>query len=160
MEKKYLIVNTGSASHKYALYNGGTLLANFNFEKKELDLITDSSPAEFLLKTLISKKLIVEAGDITDVCFRIVAPGEYFINNNTINEEYLTNLSLVKEMAPLHIAPILEEINMTKKLLPSAKLFGISDSFFHRNLPEVSARYAIPEADFLLGVKRYGYHGI
>ena len=160
MEKKYLIVNTGSSSHKYALYHGSVELANFSFEKKELDLITDLAPADFLLKTLIAKKLIAEAEEIAWVCFRIVAPGDYIINNNIINEEYLANLGRVKEQAPLHIAPILDEIDSVKKLLPSAGLFGISDSYFHRNLPEVSARYAIPEEDYLLGVKRYGYHGI
>ncbi|MBI5140109.1 MAG: acetate/propionate family kinase [Candidatus Vogelbacteria bacterium] len=160
MDKKYLIVNTGSASHKYALYKGSVELANFNFEKRELDLITDIAPVEFLLKTLISKKLIIDAEEIALVCFRIVAPGEYFIENNIIGDEYLSNLKKVEKEAPLHIAPLLDEICAVQKFFPLARLLGVSDSFFHKSLPDVTRRYAVPEADYLSGVKRYGYHGI
>jgi acetate kinase len=50
---------------------------------------------------------------------------------------------------------------MTKKILPQVKLVGISDSAFHANMPDLTRRYSIPEADSeQFDIYHFGYHGL
>ena len=179
MEKKYLIVNTGSDSHKYALYSGNTRIFKLHLEKddgsflaniiegdKEMEQIKISeleylAPVEYLLQTILNRQIILNRDEISLVGFRIVAPGEYFITHKEINDEYLRNIVKEKEEAPLHIGPILNEIEQVQSLLAGTKLIGISDSEFHRDLPEIAIRYSLPKEDSVTyGVRRFGYHGI
>ncbi len=175
---KNLIINTGSASHKYALYRGVEELISVHLEKEGTGFIASiklgpqeqkesissfqyDSPIEFLLELLIAKSLIITKQEIVLVGLRIVAPGEYFLSHNIIDNEYLSKLEEAVEQAPLHIAPIISEINYAKKALPEARLFGVSDSLFHKNLPEKAREYAISSTDRVqFGIKRFGYHGI
>ncbi|HMR33700.1 MAG TPA: acetate/propionate family kinase [Geminicoccaceae bacterium] len=63
-------------------------------------------------------------------------------------------------LAPLHqpnnLAPI-EAIAATRPDLPQIACF---DTAFHRSHPEVADRFAIPEAFYQEGVRRYGFHGL
>ena len=74
MDKKYLIINIGSTSKKYALYSD-----------KELFFINLNEDVELILKLLISKNLIVNKNEISGIGIRIVAPGDYFLDNKFIN---------------------------------------------------------------------------
>jgi acetate kinase len=175
---KTLIVNTGSDSHKYAIYSEGAELARLHLEKegegfvanitvgsnKEKEAIFGGDyalPIVYVLKHLADHKIISDNKEISSVGVRVVAPGDYFSTHNVIDDEYLSKIKEASDGAPLHIGPIVDEIEQIKKFLPSAKIFGVSDSVFHKDLPEVARRYAIPEADSTgVGIYRYGYHGI
>lgn len=175
---KTLIVNTGSDSHKYALYNGTDEVINFHLEREGEGFVINikiggnkirqivsagdyALPVAYILNQLEDRKIIASNADISTVGIRVVAPGDYFLSHNTIDEEYLSKIKEAASSAPLHIEPMLAEIGQIKKFLPGAKVFGISDSAFHKSMPEVARRYAIPEADSTsFGIYRYGYHGI
>ncbi len=173
-----LVVNTGSDSHKYALYEfdrevfrlhlekeGSGFVANLVFAlRREKRPISDSdyqAPVDFLLKILIDWEIISDKSEISSVGIRIVAPGEYFLSHNIVDDKYFARIVEVKAEAPLHVGAIILEIEEIRKILPGVKIVGISDSGFHKTLPEVMRRYAIPEADSTsLGIYRCGYHGI
>jgi acetate kinase len=182
MDKKYLIVNTGSASKKYALYSGlpgqgetevfrahfekedGNFVVTVKTETEEKMNVTDKdyqSSVEYVLNLLKTKKLIEEARNIDMVGLRVVAPGMYFLENKIIDEEYSNNLQKAKEEAPLHIAPVISELEQLQNDLPCTPVFGVSDSAFHKTMPERSKRYTLPEdVASKFGIYRYGYHGI
>ncbi len=178
MDQKTFIINTGSDSHKYALYGGERELARLHLEREgekfictlkigkeeeKLDVLPEkyASPAFYATELLVSKKLIFSLEEIRSVALRIVAPGGHFLEHNLIDDEYLRKMESVKHYAPLHVGPVLEEIKEVWKVFPETKLYGISDSAFHASLPEVARRYAIPEFDSsTFGIYRYGYHGI
>ena len=65
------------------------------------------------------------------------------------------------EIAPLHNRPALEALRRAQEALPAAPHVAVSDSYFHRTLPEHVRRYAIPE-DWRLGhgIVRHGFHGL
>ncbi len=178
IKTKSLVVNTGSDSHKYALYEekkeiitvhleteADGHVANIKigeiFEKRKVVYSQYEEPVKFFLTILDEKKIISDLKEIDRVGFRVVAPGEYFISHNLIDDDYFSKLKEIETEAPLHITPVISEIEQVKGLISGARLFGISDSEFHKDLPEIVRRYAIPEADAVgFGIYRYGYHGI
>lgn len=179
MNKKYLIVNTGSASKKYAFYIEKKKVYSAHFEIENSDLVVTEvingvsqkksiSKKEYpksvgiVLASLIENKIIDSKKDVTCAGVRIVAPGEYFLKNKLIDKEYLKMANLALEKVPLHLGPALEEIKNIKEFFGNkTPIYGISDSAFHSTIPEHARFYAIPIKDSRkLGLYQFGYHGI
>ncbi|MDD2257699.1 MAG: acetate/propionate family kinase [Patescibacteria group bacterium] len=179
MAIKNLIINLGSASKKYALYQGLDLIYQAHFEQEGEDLIVteivageknkrrldDDLYAEsvgVVLDSLIERGIISGREEMDLVSVRIVAPGEYFLKHRLLDDEYLKMADVAVKKAPLHLAPALQEIKSVKKFFSeNQKIAAISDSAFHSTLPEKARLFAIPIADSRrLGLYRFGYHGI
>ena len=179
MSKKYIIVNTGSTSKKYAFYEDSKKVYSAHFEIENGNLIvTETINGEskkriinkkdypkavgVVISSLIDNKIINSKKEITCAAVRIVAPGEYFLKNKLIDKEYLKMANLALEKVPLHLGPALEEVKNIKEFLGNkTQIFGISDSAFHSTIPEHARFYAIPIKDTRkLGLYQFGYHGI
>ncbi|MDO8430116.1 MAG: acetate/propionate family kinase [bacterium] len=176
--EKYFIVNTGSASKKYALYAGKKKLFFAHLEKEKGNFvmtIVDRAKTKkmaisrqnfihsikYLVQLLISQKVIADKKEIIGIGMRIVAPGTYFQKHRRIDENYFIKLNKEKSEAPLHLIPIIEEIKAIRKVFPGAPLIGVSDSAFHSSLPDHSRLYALPTAIAgKLDIRRFGFHGI
>ncbi len=153
MEGKYLIVNVGSTSKRYAVYFRNKSVFNIHFKTNSgLPKISD----------VLKKNNVIKNGvEITKIAVRVVSPGLYFQQNRIIDKDYLRMLGKSVSMAPLHIRPTFEEIKELQKQFPSSMIIGVSDSRFHSTLPEIAKLYAIPIRDSRrLQIYRYGYHGI
>jgi len=175
---KYFIVNPGSASKKYALYSGGDELFTIHFESEDGKIITTihtgnkteksvvsnteySYSIKYTLEKLAETKVITDKSEISGVGVRIVAPGNYFLINKIINDEYVAKLQEARQRAPLHIKPAEEEIEQLKSELPEVPLAAVSDSAFHATLPPQARFYNLPqETAEKFGIYRFGYHGI
>lgn len=179
MSKNYLIVNTGSASKKYAFYQDREKVFTAHFEMEEGTYIVSETYQGEVNKKILNKEEYIEAvgvviaslienkiiGSQTEIHLagvRIVAPGEYFLTNRLINEEYLKMAEAALQKVPLHLGPALEEIKNLKKFLGNDfKIVGVSDTTFHATIPEEAKFYAISNKDSReLGLYRFGYHGI
>jgi len=180
---KILIINTGSASKKYSIYEDGKKIYNAHFEMEEggyvvTETFMDTDGKEEKVKTpvservfdralmrlhdsLIEKKIIKNKDEISKIGIRIVAPGEYFLQNRIVDKEFMKMAKQTLEKVPLHLGPALEEIKMAGKVFGNVKIIGVSDSAYHKNLPDKAKYYAIPIADSRnLGLQKFGYHGI
>jgi len=168
---KYLIVNPGSASKKYALFDRqGNCLASFHFEKEKNNFLVNGkkisskdyfSAPVYLFGVLLEKKIIKNKEEILAAGIRLVAPGEYFAAHRKIDAQFLKKLAAQKSSAPLHIGPALEEIKFLRKFLPKTKFFAISDSAFYKDLPERAKFYGLPITDAKkFDLRRFGYHGL
>jgi len=153
MEGKYLIVNVGSTSKRYAVYFRNKAVFNIHFKTNSgLPKISD------ILK---KNNVIKNEGEITKIGIRVVSPGIYFQRTRIIDKTYLKMLEQSVAMAPLHIKPTFEEIKKLQKQFPNVKIIGVSDSSFHSTMPEIARLYAIPLSDSKkFQIYRYGYHGI
>jgi len=179
MEKKYLIINTGSTSKKYSFYEGDEKIYTAHFEmegdslivnettnngsqKKSIDKDTYDNAVGLILDSLIENKIIADREDMDLVGIRIVAPGEYFLTNRFIDEEYLKMAEAALQKVPLHLSSALAEIKNVRKFFgDNMPIAGVSDTTFHATIPESSRYYAIPIKDSReLGLARFGYHGI
>ncbi len=174
----YFIVNTGSASKKYALYINDARVFSAHFEKEEGGIIVNfSSKVKQEKKTLSEKDyknatamtvaeaiahgIIKDKSEINGIGLRVVAPGSYFTSNRMVNAEYRQKLEETKEWAPLHTISIISEIDNLSAALPGVPMAAISDSAYHASMPDHSRYYGIPvDIAKQLDLYRFGYHGI
>lgn len=177
-DKLILVVNPGSSSRKYAVYDGEKLIADVHFEVAENKILCTinhgtsfnqalihiediSGVANQLFEVLEYYKVGIPKESISKIAVRVVAPSTYFQNHRVLDQTALDKLKELKSHAKLHIRATLNEINTFAKLFPGVKLVGISDSAFHATMPDYTSRYGIePKYATKLDIKRFGYHGI
>lgn len=147
-----LTANIGSASRKYALFDGTKEILRAHFE---LDNPDYKKANEVFIKKAKNY------GEIYAVGIRVVAPGAYFQEHKKITDEFLAKLTKAQEFAPLHITSTLKEIHELRALLPNIPFYCASDSAFHKTLPAVASTYALPaELVEKFELHRFGYHGL
>ena len=187
MEKKYLVVNRGSASEKYAIYTKEKCLGFLHIEKaekdncdyvstlyvgdlkeekcvtkKEFENSLDYALNIFKEKGIIVGESVKEAKkEIVGIGIRIVAPGKHFQDDKVIDSVYEKEIKKVIHVAPLHLLPTYEMILLLKKVFKNIPIVGISDSDFHDTIPDKAKYYGISFADTQkYNIQKYGYHGI
>lgn len=147
MAPKYLIVNLGSQTKKYALAKeSGEILSR----------ATQESPNDdFSLEQFLGEK-----EEIVKIGIRVVSPGTFFTQHKKLDDSYLEMIRKSALMWPLHLEPLLQEIGSLKILLPSVPIFALSDSAFHQPLPEEARLFPInKDLAERLDLYRFGYHG-
>lgn len=177
MAELVLVVNPGSSSREYAIYDRHRCLMRGYYEKFDEKVILNlqsaggESEMGFNLDVFdvalanfldISKKHIgFSDDDILGVGVRLVAPGRFFMQHRKIAPDTLVVLEEQKSRAPLHIGVVIDEIKQVNSLIPAKDCYLISDSAFHSTLTHEARNYAIDRklADSC-DIYRYGYHGI
>src|SRR3989344_1284746 len=164
MDSLILIANPGSASRKYALYDNDSCLIKIHFEVIDSKIIYDveqdskatvSSPASLSHLAFAASKvasilreygLLQTTDQIKTIALRVVAPSSYFQADRILDKQAFDKLAKLEPRASLHI---------------KASLLGVSDSSFHRTMPDHARNYALPldDAD-RLDIRRFGYHGL
>lgn len=180
---KILVLNCGSSSVKYKLFNMTTkeILGQGGVEKLgmkgsflrhtradgnrvtlEGEILTHQSAIEYILGVLISKKhgAISSLEEINAVGHRLVHGGERFNSSVLIDDEVISKIEECIEIAPLHNPPNLAGINAIKELLPNVPQVGVFDTAFHQTMEPHAYLYAIPYSLYTkYGIRRYGFHG-
>lgn len=179
MAKKLLIINVGSSSQKYAFYENEKRKFFAHFEmvgdgfmlhkekesgRKEGFKISKNDflkSSQKIIDILKKEKLIKNEKEIDALGFRVVHGGDKFFAPAKIDGNFILMLEKIKELAPLHLVPVISEIKEFMKILPSVKKVAIFDTEFHKDLPEVSKFYGLPlKISQSLKIHRYGFHGI
>jgi acetate kinase len=92
---------------------------------------------------------------------RVVHGGSWFDGPTRITLEVLEAIRGLSELAPLHNPIDLAVIEAASKRAPGVPGVAVFDTAFHRTLPEVAWRYALPaEVGADAELRRYGFHGI
>lgn len=92
---------------------------------------------------------------------RVVHGGARFSETTQVTPAVLEGLGTLRELDPLHNPSEVALIEAGLRLLPAVPCAAVFDTAFHRTLPEVAARYALPlELSERLGLRRYGFHGL
>src|SRR5215468_2856296 len=91
---------------------------------------------------------------------RVVHGGPDFDAPTFIDAGVLERLERLAPLAPLHQHNNLLPINAIRSRHPDLPQVACFDTAFHRGHPEVADRYAIPDALYREGVRRYGFHGL
>ena len=170
MGRKTLIINPGSSSKKYALYEGMQLRAMGKFELSgKVSIVLPSGKEEHTLSADEYKRAVdffantlgFALNDIETIGIRVVAPGSYFQENRIFDKGYLKKLKEAMEIAPLHLSQTLEEYHHIRKNASRVPVIAISDSAFHKTISDHNQLYSIDYNDAIkYDIKRYGYHGI
>lgn len=144
-----LVINAGSSSLRYALFNGEKEL-----NRGHIDRIKNHEEAmRSVLKILKDQK-------IDKVGHRVVHGGEKFTKPTKINFLTIRQLEKLNDLAPLHNPANLACIKAARKILPKATHYAVFDTAFHSTLPEKAFLYGLPYKLYKKeGIRRYGFHG-
>ena len=180
---KILVLNCGSSSIKYALYNmdDGTVMASGgaervglddafvkvklpNGEKREIkhDIPEHTEGVKFIFSLLTDPEIgaIKDLKEINAVGHRMVHGGEKFNKSVLINDEVLRVFKECIDLAPLHNPANLKGVEAVAELMPGLPQVGVFDTAFHQTMPPKAFMYAIPyELYEKYGIRRYGFHG-
>lgn len=153
---RVLVVNSGSSSVKYRLFDGDETVTKGIVER----IGEPGSPVADHDQAL---RQILGGLDLTDLAavgHRVVHGGLRFTQPTRIDDEVLAAVADLVPLAPLHNPPNLAGIRATLALLPRIPQVAVFDTAFHRTLPPAAATYAIDaEVARRHGIHRYGFHG-
>ena len=180
---KILVLNCGSSSIKYALYNmddnsvmtsGGAERVGLdnafvkvklaNGEKKQImhDIPEHTEGVKFIFSLLTDPEIgvIKSLDEIDAVGHRMVHGGEKFAQSVVITPEVIEAFKACSELAPLHNPANLKGVDAVTELMPGLPQVGVFDTAFHQTMPARAYLYAVPyELYEKYGVRRYGFHG-
>lgn len=180
---KILVLNCGSSSIKYALYNmddrsvmtsGGAERVGLdnafvkvklaNGEKKQImhDIPEHTEGVKFIFSLLTDPEIgvIKSLDEIDAVGHRMVHGGEKFSESVLITPEVIEAFTACSDLAPLHNPANLKGVNAVSELMPGLPQVGVFDTAFHQTMPAKAYLYAVPyELYEKYGVRRYGFHG-
>ncbi|NQV00129.1 MAG: acetate/propionate family kinase [Parcubacteria group bacterium] len=153
MQDKILVINSGSTSLKYKLFNNKDLEEekSSNIQNIGKDIKDHKEALEVALKEIGDLERIKVAGH------RVVHGGEEFVETTEITTNNLKELEKYNELAPLHNPSNLMGIEAAINLLPDVSNYACFDTAFYKDLEEKVYKYAIPEK---FAVRKYGFHGL
>jgi acetate kinase len=178
-----LVVNCGSSSVKYDLFNieKETSLCRGIVERigEESSSITHECNScgkihenvkcpnhhkaiEIVREYLVDpdKGVLSDVDEVIGVGHRVVHGGEEFSESILINEEIIENIDKFSELAPLHNPPSLEGIRGCMKIFHNVPQVAVFDTAFHHFMPDYAYCYGVPYGFYeKYGIRRYGFHG-
>ncbi len=179
---KILVVNAGSSSLKYQLFDmdEGKVMAKGNCERIGIDgLITHKVPGkedykatanltdhraaiELVLKTLTDETLGVIKGvdEIGAVGHRFAHGGEKIRQSTVLEDEEIKYLESIVGINPLHGPPAISGLKACKEVMPNVKHVGVFDTSYYSSVEDYAYIYPIPyELYEKYQIRRYGFHG-
>lgn len=148
-----LCLNSGSSSIKYAVFIGGDELA-----RDVVGGLTDRDRGEVVADVLAAVDRLGVRLDA--VGHRVVHGGPDLTEHVRIDEGVLGALRAAIDFAPLHLPDELEAIDAVTAHGRDLVQVACFDTAFHRTLPEVAHRFALPGPIASSGVRRFGFHGL
>lgn len=180
--KIFLVLNSGSSSEKFSLYEGEDEVCSLYFEgieengvKKFICTITRADGSEEVVdkkwdsldvafkeaKAIFEKEGFINAAHPLDgILVRVVAAGKYFSKNHIVDERTFDELEKVRVTNPLHVPGTERGIKNAKETFPDVPVMVMSDSEALTCETRKDADYALPKKiveEFDLG--RWGAHG-
>jgi len=181
---KILVINAGSSSLKYQLFDMDTesVLAKGLCERIGIDghlkhspltggkpvfdedvaMPTHAEAIAAVIDKLTSETYGVVASmkEIDAVGHRVVHGGESFASSVRITDDVMAALDECIPLAPLHNPANITGINACKAVMGDVPQVAVFDTAFHQTMPAKAFTYAIPyeyyEKDKM---RRYGFHG-
>ncbi len=178
-----LVINAGSSSLKYQLFDMGTeeVLAKGVAErigaqnsvlkhkvigredlKLEQPMKGHSDAIKLVMDVLTDKEhgVISSLEDVAAVGHRVVHGGESFSKSVVIDDEVIMAIDKNKEFAPLHNPANLLGIKACMEIMPHAKMVAVFDTAFHQTMPKWAYLYALPYEMYKeKKIRKYGFHG-
>ncbi len=180
---KILVLNCGSSSIKYKLYDmdDHSVIAQGGIEKIGLpgsflkmtlpdgtkkiieeDIPEHTKGVKFIFHILTDPELgaVKSLDELGAVGHRMVHGGEKFNQSALLTPEVLEAFTACTDLAPLHNPANLKGVNAVSAILPSIPQVGVFDTAFHQTMPDYAYMYALPYGMYeKYGIRRYGFHG-
>ncbi len=180
---KILVLNSGSSSLKYQLFNmenqevlAKGLVERIGIEGGKIkhktwtgikhDIEQHLENHEVALHKVLELLVDAEFGalanlqEIDAIGHRMVHGGESFKQSVLITEEVKSEFKRLTELAPLHNPANLMGVEACEKILPGVPNVAVFDTAFHQTMKPEHFLYALPYRRYEEHkVRRYGFHG-
>ena len=183
MANGIIVINAGSTSVKFAAYRGDQPDALDLICRGQVDGI--GSKPSFSAKNAKGELIDTHAWDnaqlldrekalgfvitwledhekdlkVVAVGHRVVQGGVAYAKPVLVDEVVLQELEKLEVITPSHQPFELEGIRTLAKAFPRLRQVAVFDTSFHRTMPPVAQRYALPEAVLGDEIRHWGYHG-
>ncbi len=175
------VLNAGSSSIKFALYEGGsheTALYGGQIEQigvaprlhvvnaDGVSVAERSWPADGFDHRAATSVLIETSREllhgepVAAVGHRVVHGGTKYSAPVRVDAEVMAELSKLVPLAPLHQPHNLAPIKAIAEAAPHMPQVACFDTAFHRNQPALAQLFALPRKFTEAGIRRYGFHGL
>lgn len=180
MNNKYLVINAGSSSLKFSLYetpknyeivNGyiekigkEDSFYTLKFEGKKIEknkvILNHTKAIKIMLDELLENKFINDINEIKGVGHRVLHGGEFYSESVLIDDEVLKNIKSLIPLGPLHIPGSIAGIEGIQKVMPNIRQVAVWDTAFHQTIEKENYMYPVPLEWYLENkVRKYGFHG-
>lgn len=177
-----LVLNSGSSSLKYQLFNmnnnevvakglveriglkDGILSHKAGDKEKSLnqDIPNHKAALKLVLDLLVDKEVGVlkSLDELNGIGHRVVHGGEAFSKSVLITKDVEKAISDCIPLAPLHNPANLDGIKAVDEIMPNKPQVAVFDTAFHQTMKKDHYLYAIPYEHYdKYKVRRYGFHG-
>ncbi len=175
-----LVLNSGSSSIKFAVYEAGegrrekliegaadgigTAMGKFWIKDAAGKQLADQRPA---LPTRAEAFALVagalNSGDFprpAAIGHRVVCAGPTIRDNQRVTPAFIDELESYADLAPLHTPIAVYILRKALELFPGVPNFSCLDTYFHRGLAEEVYTLPLSPEYGARGVRRYGFHGL
>lgn len=180
--KKILVINCGSSSLKFQLYNveadrydvlskgiaerigqdnSVIKIAYGSGPKTEhpMPMPTHSEAIRGVFKLLLNGAL-KSMDELHAVGHRIVQGGDIFKESVVVTDKVIEDIASLSDLAPLHNPAHVLGIKAVKEVLPNIPQVVVFDTSFHQTMKPEAYLYALPEDQYKRNkIRRYGFHG-
>ena len=157
--KKVLVINSGSSSLKYQLFDMST---ETRLAKGLVERIGCGGPATHADAL---KKVVADLGDaakgIDAIGHRVLHGGEVFTDSVRVTSANMAKMKKLVKFGPLHMPANLGGIEACEKIFKGVPNVAVFDTAFHiATMPDCAGMYAIdPKYYKKMGIRKYGFHG-
>ena len=155
--KKVLVVNSGSSSLKYQLFD---MTTKTRLAKGLVERIGAGGPANHAEAL---KQVVADLGnpkDIDAIGHRVLHGAEVFKDSVKVDKAVMAKCKKLVKFGPLHMPANLGGIEACQQIFKGVPNVAVFDTAFHQTMPECSALYAIdPKYYKKYGIRKYGFHG-
>ena len=182
---KILVINCGSSSLKYQLYNmdNNDVLAKGLVERIGIDgsnlqhkpagkakdkyvfeqpLKNHSEAIKLVMDKLVDPEcgVIADLSEINGVGHRVLHGSKFFTESCIVTEEVKKVVAECADLGPLHNPANLMGIEACEELMQGVKNVAVFDTAFHQTMPPKAYMYTLPYEYYeKYNVRRYGFHG-
>jgi acetate kinase len=180
--KKILVINCGSSSLKFQLYNvegenyevvSKGIAERIGMENSVIKIQYGNSPKQqhnISMPThseairgvfdLLLNGALKSMDELDAVGHRIVQGGDIFKESVLVTDEVIEQIAALSDLAPLHNPAHVLGLKAVKEVLPNIPQVAVFDTSFHQTMKPEAYRYAIPEDQYTRNkIRRYGFHG-
>jgi acetate kinase len=153
---RVLVLNCGSSSVKYRLFDGSATVA-----KGLIERIGESGGDAVDFASALSTVMdMIDLNRLAAVGHRVVHGGSAFEEPTIVDDDVIATIESLVPLAPLHNPPALAGIAVTRKLLPHVPQVAVFDTAFHATIPPSGTTWAIDTSlAHRWQIRRYGFHG-
>ena len=184
---KILVINSGSSSIKYKLYESVSGTGDFNVlaqggaerigisgasvdckktgsekEHQYLDLPDHKRAINAIFQMLTDEErgVLKSLSELSGVGHRVVHGGEDFTGSVLIDGDVVAAIRKNSVLAPLHNPPNLMGIQAIYELYPDMPQVAVFDTAIHQTMPPKAYLYGLPKEQYTVHkIRRYGFHG-